>query len=110
LNPIKILEFFSRKEFNMKKYAEVKLYSDGGSSFNPGIAAIGVIIASPSDDILYEFSQDIGSETNNQADYIALIKGLELCKQFTQGKVQSFMDMELAVKQLNGIYRVRSHS
>ncbi len=92
----------------MKTLEEAVLYSDGGARGNPGPAGIGVVISLPSGAVLKEFKAFIGNATNNQAEYNALIKGLELAKALQVENVRCVMDSELLVKQLTGEYRVRN--
>lgn len=87
---------------------QVHLYTDGGSKGNPGSGSIGVVICTHDNKILHEFSDCIGHCTNNQAEYKALIKGLDLCAKYTRGRVTCFSDSELCVKQMNGEYRLKN--
>ncbi len=87
---------------------DLVLYSDGGARGNPGDAAIGIVITKPNDAILYELKEYIGQKTNNQAEYRALIKGLEMAKGYGAKKIKSYMDSELVVKQMKGEYKVRN--
>lgn len=90
--------------------ASVKLrtYSDGGARGNPGPGAIGVIVCDAKDEILIEHQDVIGDATNNIAEYCALIAALALAKELGAREVESFLDSELVVRQLAGIYRVKS--
>jgi ribonuclease HI len=57
----------------------------------------------------YEFSLPIvATSTNNQAEYQALIKGLELLKEIRVDAVEIFGDSMLVINQLAGIYECRS--
>lgn len=84
------------------------LFSDGGSRGNPGQAAIAAILEDPqSGTILKEHAETIGLETNNVAEYRALITGLEMAKAFAPNRLICHVDSELVVKQLNGEYKVK---
>lgn len=87
-----------------------KVYVDGASRGNPGPAGIGIIISNSEGKILHEHYEFIGTQyTNNQAEYIALIKALDLCSSiFPKGILHVFSDSELLIKQLTGLYKVRS--
>lgn len=87
---------------------KVRLYTDGGSRGNPGAGAIGVVICDESNKILHEYAECIGHCTNNQAEYKALIKGLDLCAKYTRGEVICFCDSDLLIKQMNGDYRIKN--
>lgn len=86
---------------------KLKIYSDGGARGNPGPGAIGVVICADDDAILYEHSDLIGDATNNIAEYLALIAGIEIAKQFKPAHVDFYLDSELVVKQVTGHYRVK---
>lgn len=82
------------------------IYSDGASSGNPGPAGIGAVVIV--DDKKETLSEPIGKATNNVAEYTALIRALELAKKRGAEEVEIYMDSELIVKQLKGIYRVKN--
>jgi ribonuclease HI len=83
-----------------------KLFTDGGARGNPGPAAIGGVLYEDKK-ILATFSQAIGETTNNQAEYRALIKGLELAVKHKIKELNCYLDSELVVKQLNREYKVK---
>lgn len=90
------------------EYAEV--YCDGASSGNPGKAGIGVVIHLPGGGKSYRISEYIGITTNNVAEYSALIRGLEKARSLGLRKIRVFMDSELLVNQLSGVYRVKNRN
>jgi len=78
-----------------------------GSTCDRG-AGIGIVLISPRGK-KYEFSLPIvAMSTNNQAEYQALIKGLELLKEVHVDAVEIFGDSILVINQLVGIYECRS--
>lgn len=84
------------------------LFSDGGSRGNPGHAAIACILEDPvTGTVVKEHYERIGQETNNVAEYRALIRGLELAQQFQPNRLVCHLDSELVVKQVNGEYKVK---
>ncbi|MDD5605923.1 MAG: ribonuclease HI family protein [Patescibacteria group bacterium] len=85
----------------------IKLYTDGGARGNPGPAATGVVITNEVGEILKTATKFLGTATNNQAEYEALLQGLREAQEFRATKVQAFLDSELIVKQLKGEYRVK---
>ncbi len=91
----------------MPKSWTVNLYTDGASRRNPGPAAIGIVLCDENDVLLQEHKERIGDATNNEAEYRALIKGLDLALAHTRGEVHCILDSELVVRQLNDVYRVR---
>lgn len=88
--------------------SEVFLYTDGGSKGNGGLAAIAWIVENTTGQVLTDGVDVIGPATNNQAEYHALIRGLEVCRQYRPSRVRCFSDSELLIRQLNGTYAVRS--
>lgn len=84
------------------------LFTDGGSRGNPGHAAIACILEDPARGVtIKEYMERIGIETNNVAEYRALIKGLELAIPYQPNRLICHLDSELIVKQLSGEYRVK---
>jgi len=92
-------------------------YIDGSSIGNPGPAGIGVLIfIADNEDLLrsnpkiIRISEPIGFATNNQAEYKALIKALEEAKTRGIEHITIYSDSQLLVKQVNGLYKVKSKS
>tara|TARA_Y100000310_G_scaffold341966_1_gene443109 strand:+ start:328 stop:729 length:402 start_codon:yes stop_codon:yes gene_type:complete len=83
--------------------------SDGGSRGNPGPGAIGVVVRKD-DSILTMHGEKIGKVTNNIAEYMGLIRALQLAATYTKEEVTCILDSELIVKQLLGEYRVKNES
>jgi ribonuclease HI len=83
------------------------IHIDGASRGNPGEAAYAVVINSPGRPAVEEFGT-IGKETNNVAEYTALIKALEKAKALGLSRLRINSDSELLVKQVNGEYRVKN--
>jgi ribonuclease HI len=84
------------------------IHSDGGARGNPGPAGIGAIINSEDGEVVAEISQFIGHATNNQAEYQALLAGLEKALLLGADTLDCFLDSELAVKQINREYKVKN--
>ena len=86
----------------------IHLFTDGGSRGNPGQAAVGcVLIDQARGEIIREHAERIGIETNNVAEYRALIEGLKLATRYHPRTLVCHLGSELIVKQLSGEYRVR---
>lgn len=84
------------------------MYTDGGSRGNPGDSGIGIVICDQQGHIFKEISRHIGIQTNNVAEYYALVRALEEALSLGVKSVEIYMDSELVVKQINGEYRVRN--
>ncbi len=87
---------------------KISLYTDGGARGNPGPAGIGAALYDSQGKLLAEVSRYLGVATNNQAEYKAIIAGLEKAKALGADEVSCFMDSELAVRQLNREYKVKN--
>lgn len=82
------------------------LYTDGGARGNPGPAGIGYVLLFD-DGREIEKGEYIGEATNNQAEYKALLAGLQRARQEEILELECRLDSELVVKQLSGEYRVK---
>ncbi len=66
------------------------VFTDGASRGNPGRAAIGAALyAEDGGDVVGTVSEDIGTATNNVAEYKAVIAGLEGKKPSGWGRPRS---------------------
>jgi ribonuclease HI len=86
----------------------VIINTDGASRGNPGPAAIGVAIRDSRGRLLESISRRIGVTTNNQAEYRAIIAGLEKAIGLGARRVLLRSDSELLVKQLKGQYKIKN--
>jgi len=84
------------------------LNTDGASRGNPGPAGAGAVLRDPEGVILGELSRSLGTATNNEAEYQALILGLEEARAMGATRLRILLDSELVVKQVQGLYRVRN--
>lgn len=91
----------------MAPVTPLTIYTDGGARGNPGPAGIGVVIADAGK-TLEEFGAYIGEKTNNQAEYAALLAGLDRARRHTDTELNCILDSELVVKQMQGEYKVKS--
>ena len=84
------------------------LYTDGGARGNPGPAGAGAVITDESGKVLKEISKFLGRQTNNWAEYEAVILGLEALKKIFSAEkrkeldIEIKMDSELVARQLSG--------
>ncbi|MFB6114033.1 MAG: ribonuclease HI [Halodesulfurarchaeum sp.] len=80
-------------------------YFDGASRGNPGPAAIGWVLVSE-EGIVAEGGERIGRATNNQAEYQALERVLDMADRYGFDEVTLRGDSELIVKQVTGAWNV----
>jgi len=83
-------------------------HSDGGARGNPGPAGYGVVIQDNAGQNVAALSQYLGHQTNNFAEYQGLIAALEYALQHGPKALQLISDSELLVRQIKGIYKVKS--
>jgi ribonuclease HI len=91
------------------------VYTDGGSRSNPGPAGLGVYITDGAGNKVKEVSHFLGVQTNNFAEYEAVVQALKALKQILGSKSKTAsivfkMDSELIVRQLTGIYQIKEVS
>jgi ribonuclease HI len=86
----------------------VRINTDGASKGNPGPAAIGVLIKDEAGHVLATVSKRIGNTTNNQAEYRAVIAGLEKAISLGARQVVVETDSELIARQLLGLYKIKN--
>ena len=86
------------------------IFSDGGARGNPGPAATGIVIKNITGETLASFGEYLGEQTNNFAEYSALIAGLKKAKELNATEVECVLDSELVVKQMNREYKVKEPS
>ncbi|CAN6691091.1 unnamed protein product [Malus baccata var. baccata] len=83
-----------------------KLYFDG--SHTQKAAGAGIVIINPQGVYhYYLFLLDYQENTNNRAEYEALIIGLEILMDLGAAEVEIFGDSELVINQLNGEFKCR---
>ncbi len=86
------------------------IYTDGASSGNPGPAGIGIVIYDKEDRTVGKVSSYIGSNTNNFAEYTALLRALKIAIYFNTKQLKIRTDSELIVKQIKGEYKVTNET
>jgi len=86
----------------------VRMFIDGASRNNPGLAGVGIFIVKD-DRPVEKLGFFIGTKTNNQAEYLALIIGTFYLKNHLADDALILInsDSELLVKQIKGEYRVK---
>ena len=85
----------------------LRLYTDGGARGNPGPAGLGMVIEDDQGLRLWGGQRFVGTATNNQAEYLALIDGLRKAAEWRPDRLEVYMDSQLVVEQVNGRWKVR---
>ena len=92
----------------MVDHRKLIVYCDGASRGNPGPAGAGVVIQDDKGRTIKRLYKFLGHTTNNQAEYAALIIGIEEAQKLAARNVEFRLDSELVVFQLTGQYKVRN--
>lgn len=85
----------------------MNIYIDGSSMGNPGDAGVGVIF-SRGEVPVKNISRYIGHQTNNVAEYTALITALEEARAMKVPRINIFSDSQLLCRQMTGEYKVKN--
>ncbi len=80
---------------------------DGGARGNPGPAGFGVHVKDGAGAEVASLYGYLGHQTNNVAEYAALLAALTFAVQQGAGTMKILSDSELLVRQINGSYKVR---
>ncbi len=92
------------------------IYTDGGSRGNPGPSGAGAVIQDADGTVLKEVMKYTGEQTNNFAEYEAVIIALKELKRLVPEKerplieVEIRMDSELIQKQLSNEYQIKNEN
>ena len=87
---------------------EIIVYTDGASRGNPGPASVGIFVTDLHANTVCEHGERLGNQTNNFAEYTAVVKALQLAFEHGVRRVHLRSDSELMVKQMMGVYKVKS--
>jgi ribonuclease HI len=82
-------------------------YVDGGARGNPGPAGYGVVIEDQAGRRVATLNKYLGHQTNNYAEYSALIAALEYAVEHGPRALKVISDSELLVRQMRGVYKVK---
>lgn len=87
----------------------LKIYSDGGARGNPGPSGSAFVVFK-NNKVIYKEYKYYGSKTNNQAEYLALLMACEWLEKnkIKNSKVNFYLDSELIVNQMNGVYKIKN--
>lgn len=86
----------------------VRVFTDGAARGNPGLAGAGAVILDEAGHVLARLGRFLGKQTNNVAEYQALLLGLGRARQMGAREVEVRADSQLLVRQLLGKYAVKN--
>jgi ribonuclease HI len=101
----------TQTDIAQQQKVEWRLYVDGASRNNPGPSGAGVYLLK-NNTVIEKQGYFLGIKTNNEAEYLALILGMLLVRQFARPTDEIFVisDSQLLIRQLQGTYRVRTET
>jgi ribonuclease HI len=87
------------------------VHTDGGARGNPGPAATGIVLTF-ADGTQQTAGEYLGEATNNVAEYRGLLTGIHMAIEAVTRDaeittVTFYLDSELVVRQMQGVYRVK---
>lgn len=87
------------------------IHTDGGSRGNPGPAASAFVVKEGEKEI-FKDSKFLGRQTNNFAEYNGVLLALKWLEKDNRNnsQVNFYLDSELVVKQINGVYKVKDET
>lgn len=85
---------------------QLEIYIDGASKGNPGHAAVGVVICQDGE-VIKNIANYIGNATNNVAEYMALIYGLQEALILKAEDLNIKTDSQLLYRQIRKEYKVK---
>jgi len=98
------------KDIDIDTNFEYKLMFDGGSRGNPGLCGCGYVIYK-NDEIIKEGNKVVSEEnTNNFAEYMGLIIGLEYAIDIGINNLLIQGDSKLVINHINGTFQCKSYN
>jgi ribonuclease HI len=85
----------------------LRLRTDGAARGNPGPAGARILIEDDQGMRLQARHRWLGTMTNNQAEYHALIEGLKAAREWKPDRLEIYLDSKLVVEQIKGQYRIK---
>jgi ribonuclease HI len=86
----------------------IRVASDGAARGNPGPAGAGAVLFDADGKVIERLGQFLGKETNNVAEYMGLLLGVRRAAELGAEELEVMADSELMIRQLSGVYQVRS--
>ena len=86
----------------------LEIYVDGASRGNRGPSAYAFIFIKKGERQTHQGCGYIGEQTNNIAEYIAIINALKAAEKFTHGKLKIFSDSQLVIRQIKKQYKIKA--
>ena len=108
IDDIKVDQFQKKIHTEEKaSYNYAKLFVDGASDLSTETAGIGGVLYNNGQEI-DSFAYPLYAKTNNEAEYLSLIKGIEISLSLKIKNLAIYADSELVVRQVMGVYKVKN--
>jgi ribonuclease HI len=92
------------------KARRLSVYSDGAARGNPGPSGAGAVLFDEGGAVVERLGRYLGQNTNNYAEYMGLILGLERARELGATEVSVYADSQLMIRQLGGSYKVKAEN
>ena len=92
----------------VQPHRKVRVASDGAARGNPGPAGAGAVLWDEQGRVLERLGKYLGRQTNNVAEYQALLLGVRRAQELGAEELEVVADSELMIRQLSGAYQVRA--
>jgi ribonuclease HI len=93
---------------SVQPHRKLRVASDGAARGNPGPAGAGAVLFDMEGRVLERLGKFLGRQTNNVAEYQALLLGLRRAHELGAEELEVVADSELIIRQLSGAYQVRA--
>ncbi|SDD50225.1 ribonuclease HI [Terribacillus halophilus] len=81
----------------------IEVYTDGATSGNPGVSGAGIVVIK--EGVRKTYSIQLGTMTNHQAEFWAIIKALEICREdHSEAIISLRSDSQAAVQAIDKEY------
>lgn len=91
----------------------LKIFSDGGSRGNPGPAACAFVVENKGK-LIFSQSKFLGKQTNNVAEYYAVIIALKWLMKYLKNnklpQIDFYLDSLLITNQLKGKFKIKNEN
>jgi ribonuclease HI len=96
------------KEHAPKARRYARVFSDGASRGNPGMAGAGAVILDEKGEVVERLKRFLGKQTNNIAEYEGALLGIRRAQELGIREIDVVADSQLLIRQLGGQYRVKN--
>lgn len=91
-----------------RRERKLLLFTDGAIGATGEAAGLGAVVRRPDGQILAWVTRRMGRMTNNEAEYAALVLGLQAALRFRPQELHCFLDSEIVMGQMRGDFSVHS--